>query len=133
MKKFIVSLAMSLTLVLIPTVTFAQGLGTISPPSTVPTAGNDPSGFVSGLVSGAISLLLIAGFIIGLIWMIFAGYSFIFAGDDPKNISSAWSRIYWGLLGMVIIGGSFALIKLAETFLNVTIISGGGPFKLPQR
>lgn len=135
LKSLIIYLTLALVLVLLPTIVAAAdpNLGTINPPNTVPTGGANPSSFVSGLISGIISLLLIVGFVIGLIWMIFAGYSFIFAGDDPKNISSAWSRIYWGLIGLVIIGGSFALIKLAETFLNVTIITGGGPFQLPQR
>ena len=93
MKRLITTFLIIFSLFLAPTLAFAQNLGTIKPPDTIPTGGNDPSGFVSGLVSGAITLLLIAGFVIGLIWMIFAGYSFIFAGDDPKNISSAWSRI----------------------------------------
>lgn len=107
-------------------------LGRIQPPpGTVPDVGGDPSGFVAKLIRNGIEILLISAFIIALVWMIFAGYSFIFAGDDPKAVSSAWSRIYWGLLGLVIVVGSFAIIKLVETVFNVTIISGG--FQLPTR
>src|SRR3990167_6635760 len=107
----------------------AQDLGTITPPSgTVPIAG-DPSTFVASLIRNSISLLIIAAFIVDLIWIIFAGYRFIFAGGESKNISSAWSQIYWGLLGMAIIIGSFAIIKLVETFFGVTVISG--PFNIP--
>ena len=131
MKKLLLALAISLSLFLIPQVIFAQGLGTITPPAGIPTTGADPSAFVAGIIRAFIQFLLITAFIIGLIWMIFAGYSFIFAGGDPKNISSAWSRIYWGLLGLVVVVGAFAIIKLVETAFNVTIISGG--FQLPQR
>lgn len=131
MKKLVISLAITLTLTLIPTIVFAQDLGTIKPPDTIPTGGDNPSGFVSGFVRGGINLLVIVAFVIALIWMIFAGYSFIFAGDDPKRISSAWSRIYWGLLGMVIVGGAYALVRLAELFLGVNIVTG--PFRLPQQ
>lgn len=106
-------------------------IGQITAPNTIPTVPGDPSLFVASLIRGIITLLLIAAFIIGLIWMIFAGYAFIFAGDDPKNIASAWSRIYWGLLGLTIVFGAFAIIKLVETFFNVQIISGN--FTLPQR
>lgn len=109
-----------------------QDLGKITPPAgTVPDVGGDPSGFIATLIRNSLSLLLIAAFIIALIWTIFAGYRFIFAGGDSKNISSAWSQIYWGLLGMAIVLGSFAIIKLVETFFGVTILSGG--FQLPTR
>lgn len=105
-------------------------IGKIEVPANIPTAGADPSAFVAGIIRAFIQILIIAAFIIALIWTIFAGYSFIFAGGDPKNISSAWSRIYWGLLGLVIVVGAYAIIKLVETAFNVKIISD---FKLPQR
>ena len=107
----------------------AVDLGTISPPpGTVPDIAGDPSAFVATLIRNGITLLLIVAFIVDLIWTIFAGYRFIFAGGESKNISSAWSQIYWGLLGMAIIIGSFAIIKLVETFFGVTVLSG--PFKI---
>ncbi len=104
----------------------AADLGRITPPAgTVPDIAGDPSSFIAGIVRNGISLLLIVAFIVDLIWIIFAGFRFIFAGGDEKSISSAWTSIYWGLLGMVIVLGSFAIIKMVETFFNVSIISGG--------
>src|SRR3989344_1232121 len=108
----------------------AQDLGRIEPPAgTVPDVGTDPSTFVASLIRNGISLLIITAFVVDLIWIIFAGFRFIFAGGESKNISSAWSQIYWGLLGMAIIMGSFAIIKLVETFFGVTVLSG--PFNIP--
>lgn len=105
-------------------------LGKISPPpGAVPTTGGDPSGLVASIVRNGIWLLIIVGFIIGLIWMIFAGYGLIFAGDDPKKVASSWSKVYFGLLGLVIVVGAFAIIKLVEDFFGVSIISQG--IKLP--
>ena len=105
-------------------------IGKITPPVgvEVPTT-TDPSTFVATLIRNGLTLLIIVAFIVDLIWTIFAGYRFIFAGGESKNISSAWSQIYWGLLGMAIIIGSFAIIKLVETFFGVTVISG--PFNIP--
>ncbi len=101
----------------------AVDLGKITPPAgTLPEA-SDPNTFVAGLVRNGITLLIIVAFIIGLIWMIFAGYSFIFAGDDPKKVASAWSRIYWGLIGLVIVVGAFAIISLVETVFNVHFLT----------
>ena len=109
----------------------AQDVGTINPPAGIPNPGGDPTGFVAGIIRGAIEFLLIVGFIIALLWIIFAGFRFIFAGGDEKSISGAWSQIYWGLIGLVVVVGAFAIIKLVETFLEVNIVSGG--FFLPTR
>ena len=98
-------------------------LGKITPPpGTLPSTGGDPSGFVAGAVRNGIYLLIIVAFVIGVIWMIFAGYGFIFAGDDSKKVASSWSKIYWILIGLLIILASFAIIRLAESFFGVKII-----------
>ena len=52
------------------------------------------------------------------------------ASGDEKAVSSAWAQIYWGLIGLVVVVGAFAIINLAETFFNIQIISGG--FSLPR-
>jgi len=106
-------------------------LGTINPPAGIPTVGGNPSNFVSSLIRGSISFLLIAGFIMAFLWIIFAGFRFITSGSDSKSVSQAWAQIYWGLIGIVVVLGAFAIIKLVEIFFSVTIISGG--FQLPTR
>lgn len=102
------------------------GVGTIRPPAGfgIPTT-NDPQTFVAGLVRNGIALMIIIAFIVDLIWTILAGYRFILAQGDPKTISAAWSQIYWGLIGLLVIMGSFAIIRMAETFFNVDIIKSG--------
>jgi len=90
---------------------------------SIPAGGENT--FVAGLVRNGLQLLLIVAFIIDLIWTILAGFQFIFAGGDPKNISTAWSRIYWGLIGMVIVLASFAIIRIVEIFFDIRLISGG--------
>lgn len=105
-----------------------EGLGTITPPDTVPTVTGDPSSFVARLIRTGVSLLLIISFVIFFIWTILAGLQFIFASGDEKAIGSAWSRIYWGLIGIAIVLSSFAIVKLVEIFFDVTIFTN---FKLP--
>lgn len=104
-------------------------LGTINPGTSIPTVSGDPSSFVASAIRSSISLLIIVAFIVDLIWTIFGGIRFVTAGGDPKTVGAAWSQIYWGLIGMVVVMGSFAIIKLVETFFQVSIISGG--FRLP--
>ena len=107
-------------------------IGTITPPNTIPTVSpGGESEFIAGVIRGSIQFLLITAFIVAFFWTIFAGYRFITAGGDSKTISSAWSQIYWGLIGMVVVFGSFAIIRIVEIFFNVNLISGG--FVLPTR
>ena len=107
-------------------------LGTITPPDTIPTV--DPgaeSSFVAGFIRNGISLLLIVAFVIALVFLIINGLRFITASGDEKTVASAWSQIYWGLIGMVVVFSAFAIMKLVETFFDVDIISG--TFLLPHR
>ncbi len=130
-KRILIFLLISFCLSLFASSTFAQDLGKITPPKgTVPDVGANPSGFVANLVKTGIGLLLIVSFIIALIWTIINGLRFILASGDEKTVASAWTQIYWTLIGMVIIMGSFAIIKMVETFFGVSILSG--EFKLPK-
>lgn len=108
---------------------FLAQIGTISPPPSVRTTEGDPSNFVASLVRNGIQFLLIAAFIVALLWTIFAGYRFMTSGGDPKTTGQAWSQMYWGLIGMLIVFGSYAIMIMVEEFLGVKIISG--PFQLP--
>lgn len=109
----------------------AQGIGTITPPAGIPTTGGDPSSFVAGLIRASVSLLIIVSFVAAFIWIILAGLRFITASGDEKSIAQARSQIMWGVVGLVIVITSFAIIRLAETFFGVSIVSGG--FQLPSR
>ena len=112
----------------------ASDVGTINPPAgavSIP-AGQTESSFVASIIRNGILLMIIVAFIVFFVWTIFAGLRFIFAGGDEKSVSGAWSQIYWGLVGMLIVVGVFAIIKLVETFFGVTIVSSP-TFSLPRR
>ena len=87
-------------------------IGTITPPETIPTVEpGGESGFVAGFVRNGISLFLIVAFVVALIFIILAGLRFVTSGSDEKAVSSAWSQIYWGLIGMVVVLAAFSIIK----------------------
>lgn len=100
-------------------------IGTITPPAGTVGVGEDPTSVIGGIVRGGIQLLLVVSFVVALVWTIFAGFRFVTSGGDSKSTGQAWSQIYMGLIGMIIIVGSFAIIKLVETFFEIDIISGG--------
>ena len=107
-------------------------IGNIVPPPTIPVIPpGEESSFIAGIVRAGIQLLVIVSFILALFWTIFAGYRFITSAGDTKATGQAWTQLYWGLIGMVVVLGSFAIIKLVETFFNVPIITNG--LELPHR
>lgn len=125
-------IAFNFTLVSSQTPVFAQQnpIGVINPPGASLPKANDPNAFVASVVRTLISLLLIVAFVIAVIWMIIAGIQFVTGGGDPKAVSAAWGRIYWGIIGLVVVLGSFAIIVMVEKFFKVNIISQG--LKLPR-
>lgn len=121
--KTILALIFSLSIFIVPSA-FASTLGTINAPDTIPKP-TDTEEYVAGIVRNSISILIIVAFIVDLLWTIFAGFRFITAGGDEKTIGQAWSQIYWGIIGMLVVVGSYAIITLVEHFFKINIISGG--------
>lgn len=97
-------------------------IGVIQPSvALLQTGAIDPS---SGKLTGVITLLnsiLKLVFIVGGIWAFFnfiiAGYGFMSAGGEPKNITKAWDRIWQSFMGLVFLVGSFLLAAIAGILL----------------
>ena len=80
----------------------------------------DASGKFTGVLVLFNSILKII-FVIGGLWAFFnfviAGYGFLSAGGDSKNISKAWDRIWQSFVGLLFIVGSFLLAAIAGVLL----------------
>lgn len=75
-----------------------------------PTLANSTSG--SGLILILNNLVRFVIVIAGVytLWnIIMAGYGFLGAGGEPKNIAKAWEKIWQSLIGLLIVAGSFVL------------------------
>lgn len=87
--------------------------GTINPPPGV--SEYDPTGNLSGLplfFNNIIKFLIVVAGIYTLFTLILAGYAFLSAGDDPKKMAGAWTKIWQSLLGLAIVAGSFILAAI---------------------
>lgn len=91
-----------------------------------PTVGilNTPAIDASGKLTGVITLMnsvLKLAFIVGGIWallnFIIAGYGFMSAGGESKEITKAWDRIWQSFMGLLFIVGSFLLAAVAGIIL----------------
>lgn len=63
-------------------------------------------------ITNIIRLLFVAAGIFAFVNLIIAGFQYMGAGGDAKQMSAAWGRIWGSLLGLILIVGSFALAAL---------------------
>lgn len=101
----------------------------------------NPQGYetigAGGLVyflNNVIRLLIVVGGLFAFFNLILAGYGFLSAGDDPKKMASAWSKIWQSMMGLLFILGSFVLAAIfgwllfgdARAILNPKVYGPGG-------
>lgn len=101
-----------------------SAIGTITKPPSIPDTGGNVQGYVANLIKAGITLLLSISFIAAFVWLILAGFKFITSGGDPKAIEAAKSQITWGIIGLVVILTSYAILRVVEIFFRTSIISG---------
>ena len=120
-------MSISKTLAQVPTI---EGIGRIEAPTNIPllqtpgvTAGGELPGIVLLLNRFLMIIFLAAGFW-ALLNFIVAGFGFMSAGGDSKQIGKAWERIWQSMLGLMIVACSFLFAAIIGLLLfgNATII-----------
>lgn len=69
------------------------------------------------LLNNILRLIIVAAGLFALFNFIMAGFQYMSAGDDPKAMNRAWSKIWQSLVGLIIIVGSFAIAGLVGYLL----------------
>lgn len=69
-------------------------------------------GGLRDFINSIILLLIVGAGIFAVINFVLAGYGFMSAGDDPKRIQAAWSKIWQTLLGLSVAAGAFVLAAI---------------------
>lgn len=89
-----------------------QIVGTIDPPEPLQRFGTVTTGGPGNFLQLIFDLMIVGGGIYALINLILAGYSFLSAGSDSKQIEAAWAKIWQSVIGLVFIAGSFLLAAI---------------------
>lgn len=117
LTKIAVSFLPLLGLVLVAPV-FAQETINLAPPS-----GWEGLNFtIPALVSGLIKLILVIAALIAFFFLIMGGIKWITAGGDKANTEAARNTLTAALIGLLIVFGAWAIIRLIETFFGITIL-----------
>lgn len=76
------------------------------------TAPPEKGGGLIFFLNNLIKLLIVVGGLFAFFNIIFAGYGFMSAGDDPKKMAAAWAKIWQSLLGLLFVAGSLVLAAI---------------------
>lgn len=94
-----------------------QIFGQITPPYKGSYAGTN---VVIGIIPFIKNILRLF-FLVGGLWFFFnliiAGFQFLNAGGDAKNIENAWNKIWQSLVGLLIMVSSFIIASIANYIL----------------
>jgi hypothetical protein len=74
--------------------------------------GTEGGAAIGKIIQTVVMVLIVGAGIYALINFILAGYSFLSAGDDPKKVTGAWSKIWQTALGLGIAAGAFVLAAI---------------------
>jgi hypothetical protein len=72
------------------------------------------------IFNNIISAALIFVGIVALFFIIFAGFSFVTSGGDPKKVQGARQTMTFAIIGLIIVLLSFAIILLIGYLTNST-------------
>ncbi|GMR03399.1 MAG: hypothetical protein BMS9Abin21_238 [Thermodesulfovibrionia bacterium] len=79
---------------------------------------------ISKLVTSAVNLLFVLAVVIFFFMLVLGGIRWITSGGDKGQTESAKGQITSAIVGLVIVLGTYAIIRLIETFFGVKILSG---------
>jgi uncharacterized membrane protein len=96
----------------------------ISPKGSIDAVKN-----IGDLISAAIGAAFMVSFLLVFVMLVWGGVQWITSGGDKENTQKAKDRITSALVGLAIIGGAWALMKIVGAFFGVDIFSN---FKLPS-
>lgn len=85
--------------------------------------GGGGSVFFSRLISASISFILVGGVIASFFYLLLGAFEYITSGGDKQAVQGAQGKIKNSVIGLILMFSAFAIIRLLETFLGITIMS----------
>jgi len=79
------------------------------PPEITTRFGTVEGGAIGNLINTILRLLVIIAGIYTVFNLVLAGYAFLSAGDDPKKIAGAWTKIWQSILGLTVAAGALVI------------------------
>jgi hypothetical protein len=81
----------------------------------------DPT--IKGFLTTLLGELIKIGYIVGVIYIVYAGFLFVTAGDSGDQISKARETLFWTVIGIGILLGAQAIAIIVSSTLEALISS----------
>lgn len=92
-------------------------------------AGVDKIPNIGNLIGAGIGAAFLISFLLVFVMLVLGGIQWITSGGDKENTQKAKDRITGALVGLAIIGGAWALMKIVGGFFGFDVLTG---IKLPS-
>ena len=79
---------------------------------------------IPGIISGAISLIMLAVALIFFFILILGGLKWVMSEGDQKAVEAARNQITNALIGLAIVFSAFAIMKLIEIVFGISLLEG---------
>ncbi len=79
--------------------------------------------FFQQLIPSLIGLAFVAGSIVFFFMLMFGAIQWITSGGDKASVEAARGRITQALVGIIVLFGVFAIIKLVQDFFGLNILT----------
>ncbi len=117
-KNIIQKISLSIASYLTPLITFAQQ-PTIS--INIPNPAGSNNDLMAILRAILNNIVLPVGAVLVVMYIIYAGFTFVQAQGNPKEIEEAKRRLLWALIGSGILLGAAAISVAVQTTVNQII------------
>lgn len=101
------------------------------PSITINQPGNIKIADLGQLISALVGILLILAALLAFFYLILGGIQWITSGGDKAGMEAARNKITHAIVGLIIVGASWAVMLLIQNFLGVSIIGGTLNFPKP--
>lgn len=89
-------------------------------PGSLGSGGNEAGPPALGsLISSIVGLMLIGAFIATLFYMILGGFDWVTSGGDKTKLQSARDKITNALIGLIVVGASWAIMMIVGNFIGI--------------
>lgn len=85
--------------------------------------GKTGTGFFAALIPSLVGLTLVVGVLIFFFTLVIGSIQWITSGGDKNSLEAARSKITNGLIGLIVLFVSFAIIQFIETFFSINILT----------
>lgn len=84
----------------------------------VPGATGEPGAYIGNLISTAIGAVIMIAAVIALVYLIMGAFDWITSGGDKQKLESARGKITNGIIGLILVAASWAIMGLVGQFFS---------------